>query len=277
MTRSFSLLALAVGLAACSSSAPVLQSAPPSATAEVDGEAADWAGSLQPVEDQPGLSLGVRDDGETMAVALVANTPQQALRLSRGVTFWFDGEGGKSRAFGIGFPVRPERGARGQGRRQRGGGEATPEMGDGMRGGPDPGARMARLRERFNDGADRMTVYRDGGGELQLAVGEVEGIEAAAEWTEAALVVEVRVPVTGGATGYSIGAEPGEAVGLGIETVDVPDEMLQRAQARRGGPGGQARGGRGGARGGRAGAGGLRGRAPQLPTETQWVRVERAN
>jgi hypothetical protein len=110
------------------------------------------------------------------------------------------------------------------------------------------------------------TVYRGGGGELQLSVGEVEGIEAEAAWTEAALVVELRVPLAGRG-GYTVGAARGTTVGLGIETVDVPDEALQRVRGRRGGPGGGARPG---------------GRDPgseraQAPTKTRWFRVQLAD
>lgn len=268
MPRLLFSLAIAASLAACSSSKPAtLASAPASVDLSVDGQSADWSGVLRPVDKQPGLSLGVRNDGESLSLALVANTPEQALRLSRGVTFWFDSEGGSQKGFGVGFPLRPERGARGRGEGTGPGAEAG-----------DPNARMDRVRERFNEGTRRMAVYRGGGGELQLAVGDVEVIEADAEWTEAGLVIELRVPLAA-SDGYAVGAAPGETVGLGIETVDLPEGA---GQGRGPGPGGmrpdggiRPGGGQGGGMrpGGRGGMRGGDGAPRQLPTETTWMRV----
>ena len=264
MLRFLPLAALAVLLAGCSSSKPTVQSGAVPSSLAIDGDASDWAGALTPVPEEPGLSMGVRNSGTAMSVVLVANTPEQALRLSRGATFWFDGDGGTDRAFGIGFPLRPQR---------RAGGPRTRQPGDGPGAGPggrDPGARMDRARERFNDGTRRLTVFRGGGGELQVGQGDVPGLDTAAEWTESALVVELRIPLAGD-NGYAIGAAPGARVGMGLELIDVPEGGL-RQRARRGGPGA----GRGGRRGARPGAGGgARGDAGsrQLPTTTRWVQV----
>ena len=258
MPRLLPLAALAALLAGCSSPKPAVQSGRAPSTLTIDGSAADWSDALMPVPDEPGLSMGVRNDRTAMSVVLVANTPEQGLRLSRGATFWFDGDGGTDRAFGVGFPLRPERGARGN--RQRPEGE-RPAPGE-----REPGARLDRARERFNEGTDRLTVFRGGGGELQVGRGDVPGLETAAEWTERALVVELRVPLSGD-DGYAVGAASGAKVGLGVELLDVPEGGLRPRAGRRGagaGPGG---------RGGRRGAGGGRAAPRQVGTETRWVQV----
>jgi hypothetical protein len=254
MSRLFIASAL-IALSGCGSSAPTIASGPLAPTV-VDGDASDWAGALVALADDR-VALGVRNDGERLAVAVVTSDPD-AIRhtILTGMTVWVDAGGGDARAYGVQFPL----GLFGDGEvpdlralREAGAGDA------------DRGARLERMLGELAvvAGGQRRVYARDGA-----------PVEADASLEAGQLVLEVSVPLD------ALGVRPGDAVGVGVETPELDRDALRaqlRAQMRgRGGMGGRAgRGGRRGGMGGRAGRGGERPDPPE-PVEV-WVRVPLAD
>ncbi|HEX8385766.1 MAG TPA: methyltransferase domain-containing protein [Rubricoccaceae bacterium] len=204
------LVLLAFGLlGGCRTAAPLLPSAP--GPAAVDGDADEWAGGLRPVPGEPGLSIGLRNTPDALAVVIVAGAEGQARRVaSGGLTLWLDPAGGTARRVGLRFPV--------------GNGDAPVPEGP-PASGPDP------LREAFAAAIDRLETVRDGD-VRPAAVGGVPGVETAAAWTDRGLVVEVRLPLRGPGAAAFAGEASGVSVGLGVElaearrTTDLPAPSL---------------------------------------------------
>ena len=218
LTGRLVLPALAVALAAGCSPAPPLYAAE-SAPAVVDGSAREWPASLRPVPREGGLRIGLRETGEALYVVVVAGDERQKRRISGGgLRLWLDPAGGTERVLGVGFPLPAPAGL------ARGG---TIE------------------RRRFSERLDEVTVQRGEGPVQTFTRGRLEGLEAAAEWTDRALVVELRVPFGDGPAAV----RPGTALGVGVE---LPDTAVgaQRASAGRAEDAGAA------------------------PTVTRWFRVE---
>ena len=198
----FLLIALTAG---CASTPPRLyEAAPLTPTTEVDGDAREWRGSLFPVPQEAGLSFGVRSDGETLAVAVVAGDERQARRIALGgLRIWLDPAGGDAPALGVRFPT-----------------PAPPDPADlrSQRGTPHP----LRLRARFEDATERIEIQRGGSVVVQsAAVGSVPGLETAARWTDRdGLVVEMRIPLA--ASDRLLPADAGDRLGVGIGLTDLP-------------------------------------------------------
>lgn len=238
--------ALPIGLllvagAGCSSTQSI-QSAPLSAPITLDGSDADWVGGIQPVTDQPGLGVGVRNNGDALyVVAVLRNESQVRQAVRNGLTLWLDPAGGTDRTLGVRFPLGASPG------------EAAP--GNAPRGGR---GRSEDLDERFASATQDLEVLQDGAESgSRLPAAGVSGVRASASLQGAVMVIEYRVPLAG--SSFALGARPGATIGLGLTTPEAqrPDGA-ERGRGRRGG------GGRGG-EGGGAAAGGRGGRGGQRP------------
>ena len=209
------LAALAVGCAP----APPLYAAE-EAPAVVDGSAGEWPASLRPVPREGGLRIGLRETGDALYVVVVAGDERQKRRISGGgLRLWLDPAGGTERVLGVGFPL-----------------PAPPGL-----------ARGGTIEQRrFSERLGQVTLQRADGPVQTFERGRLDGIETAAEWTDRALVVEVRVPFGDGPAAVA----PGAALGVGVELLDTA-VGAQRARAGRGAdePG-------------------------EAPTVTRWLRVE---
>jgi len=227
------------------SSTQSLQSAPMSAPITLDGSDEDWAGALQPVADQPGLGVGVRNDGEALyVVAVLRNEAQVRQAVRSGLTLWLDPAGGTDRALGVRFPLGMSPGGPADGGR------------DGQGRGEDLSGRLATL-------AGDLEVLQDGAeaGSRRPANG-ASSIQASATLQGSVLVVEYRVLLADGP--FALGALPGTSIGLGLTTSEVerPDEAARGGRGgRQGGGGGRGAGGRGGG-GQRPDGGGRQGERP---------------
>ncbi|GAB5534487.1 MAG: hypothetical protein Rubg2KO_07360 [Rubricoccaceae bacterium] len=218
------LLSVVLLLAACSSPLPIVSSGAAPNPMAVDGDAQEWEGALRPVPEEAGLSLGLRNDADALYLVVVAGDTWQARRVaSRGLTVWINESGTKDKAYGLSFPVGlGSDGERGDARPRTEPGVYQP---GGRVGEPlDPSGLDQRLREGFLRSLDRIEITRDGN-EASVAVGGAEGIQTAATWTDAGLVVEMRVPLRDGS--YAVGVPSGATLGLGVELAEVQ---------RRGGP-----------------------------------------
>ncbi|MEM1115390.1 MAG: hypothetical protein AAF845_08475 [Bacteroidota bacterium] len=204
----FALLVLLLAFAAgCAGTAPRLyESAPLTAATQIDGDADDWRGTLLPVPNETGLQFGVRNDGETLAVVVVAGAERQARRIALGgLRIWLDPAAGADPqpALGVRFPT-----------------PAPPDPADlrSQRGTPHP----IRMRARFDDATEAVEIQRGGSVVTQKAdVGSVPGLETAAQWTERdGMIVELRVPLA--ATDRLLPTDAGDRLGVGIELADLP-------------------------------------------------------
>ena len=255
------LLSAVFCLAACSSPLPIVASGPAPNPMAVDGNAREWEGSLRPVPEEAGLSLGLRNDAEALYLVVVAGDDWQARRVaSRGLTVWINESGTRDKTYGLSFPI----GLGSDG--ERGGVRPGTQAGSGA-----PGERDQRLRDGFLMSLDRIEVTRNGERE-SVAVGGAEGVQTAATWTDSGLTVEMRVPLRAGA--YAVSAAPGATLGLGVELAEVRQRSGPRQVGGTPGLGGDARTDRR-QRGGGDGARRLEERQP-VATVERWMAVELA-
>ena len=214
MTRSLALLV--VGLLTACGPGPALYTAQP-ATSEtvVDGEIGEWPAALRPVPSEAGLGIGLRRDGEDLVVAVVASDERQARRLALGgLTLWVDPEGGTGRALGLRYPAPPD---------------LTPvEIRARVAARRSGSSDDAPLRRRYQEATDQIEVTRGVVTQRAATDGRFGGLEAASTWDGRRLVVEMRVPLTV-ASGLLTEA-PTEAVGLGVELLDVRRPAIPRGR-----------------------------------------------
>jgi hypothetical protein len=221
----------------------------------IDGDSGDWTGPLAPLDGKHPINAAVANDGQSLY--LVLSTSDATVRrqiMRQGLTVWFDPSGGQKKHFGIKFPVgfTPDAGGRdglgGRGRRggpggfgrPRGAGEGdVPGVTEGSRDGPDQAEPSTRLEVYGPAKDDAHNFTADAAPGIAVKVGQVEGY----------VVYELKVPLARTSeTPYAIEANPGSAIGLGLET-----QKFERPQ-RMGGFGGS-----GGGMGGRGGGIGRRG------------------
>ncbi|MFB3131881.1 MAG: hypothetical protein ACE10K_05090 [Rhodothermales bacterium] len=253
-TPSLALLLLAALLFGGCGSTTALQSTSLDREITVDGQIEDWQGALTPIE-KKNLSLGLLNDGAYLYLALVLRDRQQVNQMmALGFTVWFDADGGKEKTLGIRFPL----GLRASGA------EFSPRD---MQQNPD-----AR-REMFEASLTELDILESEEKSLRFPLGAVQGIDVMAKMNAGTLVYELRIPLRkSDAHAFAIGAEPGEVIGVGLETPEIDREAIQSG-GRGGGRGGGGRGGFGGGGGGRGG----RGAPPQRPDPLKlWTTVELA-
>lgn len=249
------LLALSLALVAgCGSTPPrVYEAASATAATRVDGDARDWRGALVPVPEEAGLTFGVRDAGDALLLAVVAGDERQARRIALGGLYVsLDPAGALDPAV-----------AGTSGLRLRFPTPAPPDPADlrSQRGTPHP----IRLRARFDDATGRLEVQRGGSVVVNsVAAGSIPGLETAAAWTDAGLVVEMRIPL--GARDDLLAVEATDRVGVGIGLVDLPGFDARIGGARRApGPLGPPRGSD------------VEAATPDLDVTTRWFVVDLAD
>jgi hypothetical protein len=223
----------------------------------IDGSLAEWTELASFAKDVP-FSIGVRNDGEDLYVALSSSDPSvPSLLARRGLIIWFDAEGGTKKRFGIRYPVvedsggeapaRPggSRGGSGGGGggepRSRPGrppaGEGGPPGGPGASFDPTTDGRLARLEVIGPGKDDRRSLMLDHAPGLVVRIGRVEGT----------IVYELKVPLRMTTEHpYAIGAAPGKIIGIGLETPDVQGGGPHLGGLSMGMPGGGSQGGMGG-------------------------------
>ena len=231
----------------------------------VDGDTGDWQGILRFNEDA-NLSYGLANDENVMYIVIVVGDRDVRRQIiMSGLYLWFDPAGEENRRFGLRFPIGLQ--------------EDVEDMMAMMRE-QDPN----KLAESFDQTVKEFLVIGPHDTDWRrAAVNTVDGIEMAATATASKLVLEFMVPVTNdGQYGYGIGAVPGDAISLGVQTPefdrDAMREQMQAAGGSRGGMGGGGKGGgRGGmgrGRGGRGGGGTSGTQRPDIPDPIKvWTTV----
>ncbi len=226
----------------------------------IDGRNEEWQNSLVRVEDTPAM-IGLMNDRNYLYLALV--TDDRALQrqiMFRGLTVWFDREGGNAKKFGIHYPT----GIRfGDSREDR------------------PSREMFQQDSSFRDRippVDTTQIDITGpaeGDQHLLPVSQLKDISVRMNLIAGTLVYEMRVPLTdNGGDPYAIGTSPGKKIGIGFETA-------VRGSAGRAGssPEGNPRGGfgRGGGRRGEFGRGGGRMQGQTASPLSLWATVALAD
>jgi len=230
----------------------------------IDGKLTEWSSPLVTLGSTP-ASLGVRNDGESLYVALASS--EQATRMmlgAAGFTVWFDPAGKDKKSFGITVPPTM---TGGPGMRGRGPGGPPPDQSGqppaetGREGGPagpqGPAVGTITSIEVLGPGKDDKR-------RLELAYARTIGLDVAARVAEGVLVYELRVPLSATeAQPYGVKSVPGATIGLGIESAKLPAPDGRGREGGRGmggpPPGGPPPGGGGGGMGGGMGGGGQRG------------------
>ena len=241
----------------------------------IDGNNSEWAGPLQPLEENHPMVMAAMNDGQSLYVVLSASDATVRRQIMRqGLVVWFDPSGGDKKHFGVKFPVGllPEEAAgRGRGgfRRGPGGGRPPDEPGAGDRPQSDQPEPTNRLEIYGPQKDDAHSFVSDMAPGISVKIGQVEGY----------LVYELKVPLARtGDTPYAIEAKPGALIGFGIETPKIERPSRERGGGMGGfGGRGGGMGGRGGGMGGRrGGGGGDRSRADQPKPVKSWVTIQLA-
>lgn len=251
------LLAAAAGMSGCSN----LEFASHWRTGDItiDGQNKEWDGLLTPLDDKL-TSVGMVNDSSNLYIGLVtANRDLARQIMRRGITFWFDREGGKRKTFGIRFPL---------------GYEGYAPSGDSPNEGSGQGE--ASRNERIAEASGELDLYGPREGDIhRMTLAEAEGIEVKAKVDRGMLVYEMKVPLEEDAHHpFAVGAKAGTLIGVGVETSSERQGERPSEGMTRGDGGGRGFGGRG--RGGGGMGGGGRRAAPQsqaAPLDV-WAKVQ---
>ena len=197
----------------------------------VDGKPDEWQDSMTFLRG-PGIAVGLFNDENDLYVCITSWNQEVNLQaVNMGLTVWFDPGGGEETTFGIEYPLMEDRFHR-QDRGAQGSGATAPER---------PTARLAVRGPGPFEGR-------------VMAVAEAPGIEVMVATVNGAFVYELKLPLKkSDQHPYAIGADPGQVVGVRLETTTVAS--IREEPRNGGGPRG---GGRGGGMGGGMG-GGVRG------------------
>lgn len=234
------LLTLAALLGGCSSSIP-LTSVRSSALLPIEPPTVPLAGAAVHEDEKHRFTLEAAYDSSAVVLRLTVHDRSLAMRLLRsGMTVWFDGTGGKDKAFGVAFPLplAPE-----------------PRSGNDR---PEPGESRDPMLRAIQQQMELDVVGKQEYDRTRMPVFGAEGIGVKLTAAEnGGFVYLLRVPLhRGPGHTYAIEPAPGAAIGIGI----VQDERKRPAEA--GDHRGEGMGMPGGeeGRGMQEGAGGMPGR-----------------
>ncbi|MCZ6776781.1 MAG: hypothetical protein O7D34_10035 [Ignavibacteria bacterium] len=177
----------------------------------IDGNAIDWEGSTVHLEDEK-VTVGLSNDEDFLYLFLSSNDKNiQRQLLTRGLTVWFDPDGGNDRVFGIRFPLGVQ-------------GTGMPMMSR---------ERMAPDREEFNEMYKKTLTELEilGPGKhdrLRTSVLAEHGISVKLGEARENLVYELKVPLSRTVDHpHAIGSAAGKTIGVGFET-NQPNRQIMR-------------------------------------------------
>jgi len=225
----------------------------------IDGDATDWRGLTTYVE-EGNIAVGVTNDAEDVFVCLHSPTSDVAGQIiMRGLTVWFDPEGGLDETFGIHCPMGGGQMPMGGGQIPRGGGRMS--MGEGQmpergsseatdRGAKrDPRENKDMIVEMVDEAANRVELLGpDGAVYGTFAPGDIEGLEIALGYADDRIIYELKLPLekTEGRL-YALGVNWEKKVGIRFVTAEIDmdamreemgESMGDRPPGGGGGPGG---------------------------------------
>jgi hypothetical protein len=174
---------------------------------QTDGSADQWKGKTTYVK-EGGLLIGVQNDSDNIYIALTTSDPASKQQIiMRGLTVWFDTQGGDNKTFGIKYPI----GARDMGLMN-------------LRKGQDENnGNNQDWLEQMEDNAVNSTTLEvmnsdDDGMKMELA--DASGVTVKLTRSNDVLIYELKIAMKESAgTRYSIGINSiRQIVGVGFET-----------------------------------------------------------
>jgi hypothetical protein len=193
----------------------------------IDGNGNDWEGATVYFENE-NMTIGLLNDQDFLYLFLASDDRDIQRRLvMRGLTVWFDPDGGKDRIFGIRFPL-------------------------GMQ---DPGMPLAFREETKPDREGFNEMYKKTLNELEIigpgehdrlrtsVVGD-HGISVKLGESDEHLAYELKVPLSRTVEHpHAIGSTAGKTIGVGFETTRLNREIMKDRFGGRMGSGGRSGGG----------------------------------
>jgi hypothetical protein len=245
----------------------------------IDGSDADWGSSLTVFEKEK-IAVGVANDSDNLYLCLkVLDRSTQTQIIRRGLTLWFDSTGGNDRVFGVHFPI----GLQASGFPERAGEQQPGEdrQGEEIQGGEGQNDRSASRLQELSGMLHEMEIL----GPTNIVVERLStlhaaGLEASLSDSSGSLVYELKLPLRMmNGHPYAIGADPGNTVGVGLETGQFRRSAVAENRPAEGGGGrGRRGGGGGGGRGGMRGGGRTSGERPAMPDPLKvWATVRLAS
>jgi hypothetical protein len=207
----------------------------------IDGSLRDWSDSTAFIE-KDGIRYAVMNDGEYLYLCMLSSKANLGRQMTfRGLTVWFDPNGGDKKTIGLRFPI----GMGGMGRSDMAG--RNPEDEQGQQG--------ARPEESPRQAPNEFEYLGPGENERQrVSRLQGQGVEIHLTATPERFLYELKIPLQYSSQHpYAVETHAGAKIGIGVES-NTAQRMTEGA---RGGEGQE--GGRPGAGGGRGGGGGRMG------------------
>jgi hypothetical protein len=244
---------------------------------KVDGEMTEWpSGSTVYFEDS-GVQLGLRNDSQNLYILFRFSNQAWARAIRRGgLTLWLDNSGKKKKDFGIRYAGGPSPSEMQEGQMPNRGGfldSLTPEQQQRFIDMQTAAAHQIIVINKKSD--QEITISADGSSGPVVSFGSPQGT----------YTYEFSIPLQkSDLSHYGIGAQPGQAISLGLEWGGMSESNRERMREESGGGGrggiggGQHGGGRGGGMGGGRGGGPRGGSGMQPPAKQEiWVKTQLAS
>ncbi len=182
----------------------------------VDGKNSDWAGCESYYDEKNGIKIGIINDEKNIYMCIYTwNRKTQMQVLMRGLTVWFDSEGGKKEAFGIHYPIKKMEMGMDWGM------DMSKEKSGFQRDSAEDRGDTEMLNSMLAESRSEMEIMGPGeNARLSVTTNDSEklGIEAVIDITNRVLVYELKVPILREAQSrYTIGTEPGAKIGVGFK------------------------------------------------------------
>jgi hypothetical protein len=218
----------------------------------MDANLGDWTDSTVFVEKE-GIRYGIANDGEYLYVCLLSSKANLGRQITfRGMTIWFDPNGGNKKTIGIRFPI----GGMGMGRSEMG--QQQPDQ--------DPEQRGNRFEEMERQSLNEFEYLGPGENDRQrVSRLQGQGVEMHMTATPERFLYKLKIPLQYSSQHpYAVETHAGAKVGIGIESNTAPKmaEGERGGEGRGEGTGGGTPGAGGGRSGGRSGGMGRGGQRP---------------
>jgi hypothetical protein len=239
---------------------------------KIDGETNDWANTPMVYFEESGVQLGLRNDSENLYILFRFSNQAWARAIHRGgLTLWLDNSGKKKKDFGIRYAGGPSISEmQKEGMPNRGGfwDSLTPEQ-------------QQRLTDMQTAAANQIIVINNKSEqERAISADGSSGPAVSFGSPQGAYTYEFSIPLQkSDVSRYGIGAQPGQAICLGLEWGGMSKADRANMEKMGGGMGGGPPGGMGGGPPGGNPPGGGRGGPGMQSTEKQeiWVKTSLAS
>ena len=231
----------------------------------IDGDNSEWHECTTYFEDEK-FAVGVMNDSEYLYIALfTADRGVQRQVMMSGMTVWLDVTNSEEKSFGVRFPLGFH-------------GREMPKIGRPEQDGTDPAERQKQIDEMIADMYEFEIIGPAEGNNRLVQMGEIDDVQVAVKQERGTFIYELRVPLAeaGRSNFYGLGANPGDPIGIAIESPKF-DGSAMRDQMMASGGMDDMGGGRGGGRGGGGGGGGRPGGGMEPPDPFDvWSKVQLA-